>query len=172
LLFVFLVLLAPARASNVPVLTVCEALQGRDGYDGQVIVVVGRYHRGVHGNGLSQECERSIMTDGLVWPNGIWTAGLAKANADRPQLNLPDGFRWDDELLNSKLVDVQATTQLGKGFRLPNQWAAVYGRFKTNIPLRTRKVNGKLTRVGFGPQCQCPALLLSPENGVHVLGDK
>jgi hypothetical protein len=159
---------------DVPVVTVCEALQDREVYDGQIMVVVGRYFRGIHGDVLGQECERSIITDGFVWQNAIPIKGSASARVPYPTPpTLLSDFRWDEELLNAKLLEVQKTTQLGKGFRLPNQWAAVYGRFRTEIPLKTHKVNGKLIPLGFGgSQCGCPALLASPDNGVRILGDK
>ena len=135
-------------ASPAKVLTVCEVLGNLGQYADTVVAVVGRMESSVsitdHYEFLAQgRCEHPVKTWGHVWSNKIqiwsdWEEGMPKPPSDRPVLQHAD--------VAAKLAAVRKTTRLGsheeprfevKGnvlkssgsvVKVPNEWAAVYGR--------------------------------------------
>jgi hypothetical protein len=168
LVFLSVSLLGVALGQGVPVVTVCEALQDRDLYNGKSIVVVGRHGGTDEGSWLSEDCERKIVTDGYTWANVISTT-YARSQVEPPP-GLPRGFSWNTELMANKLKDVQKTTKLqehGDG------WVAIFGRFETRSPLQSvRGGSGQLMGYGFGHLNYAPAQLISGEKGFHELKAK
>ena len=132
--FLSVFLFGVAFGQDIPVVTVCEALQGREVYNGKPIVVVGRLHLNVEGDWLSEDCERKIVTDGYIWPNMI-AVGYSRSEGG-PAPDLPKDFKWNEDLLSKKLKDVQTTTkiQILNG-NLLSRWVAIFGRFET-LPLQ------------------------------------
>ena len=98
------------QEGDIPVVTVCEALQDRARYNGKAIIVVGRFVGTMEGTWLDENCERKIVTDGYTWDNSISTAYVVSQVEPPPRL--PKKFKWDTELLANKLKDVQKTTKL------------------------------------------------------------
>ena len=168
LLFLLPLLFGFALGQGVPVVTVCEALRGRDLYHGNAIIVVGQFSSTDEGSWLSEDCERKIVTDGYAWANVISTT-YVRSQAEPPP-GLPKGFKWDADLISNKLRDVQKTTKLkehGDG------WVAIFGRFETRSPLQSvRGGGGQLMGYGFGHLNYAPAQLISSDKGFHELKSK
>lgn len=134
LVFLSALFVGVAAGQAVPVVTVCEALQGRDAYNGKSIVVVGWLSFNVEGSWLSEDCERKIVTDGYIWPNMI-AVGYSRSEGG-PAPDLPKNFQWNEDLLSKKLKDVQTTTKIQVlNSNLLSRWVAIFGRFET-LPLR------------------------------------
>lgn len=64
--------LSRARKPQGPiqVLTVCEALDGRDRYDGQQVVIVGIFKSGLEET-LRQDCPAQLATGGIGWLDAV-----------------------------------------------------------------------------------------------------
>ena len=158
---------------GVPVVTVCEALHDLARYNGKSIVVVGRFGSTGEGSWLSEDCERKIITDGYTWANAISTT-YSRSEAQPPP-GLPKGFKWNEELLTRKLMDVQKTTKLQvfKEYKYSDRWFAIFGRFETRLPLQVAVGgSGKLMGYGFGHLNTAPAQLISGDAGFHELKAK
>src|SRR5260370_19027602 len=94
-----------AQNRNTPVLTVCEALHTRFGYDGKTVVVVGRLGRTMEGGSLNQNCSEALTTNGYTWPNDI---SIGHEDSDEGVLSPPsmNGFKWKLNTLFSKVLEV------------------------------------------------------------------
>jgi hypothetical protein len=152
------------QEGDIPVVTVCEALQDRTRYNGKAIIVVGRFVGTMEGTWLDENCERKIVTDGYTWDNSISTAYVVSQVEPPPRL--PKKFKWDTELLANKLKDVQKTTKLQvlKEYNYSDRWVAIFGRFETRLPF--------VGRFGFGHLNAAPAQLISSVKGYHELKAK
>jgi hypothetical protein len=152
------------QKGDIPVVTVCEALQDRSLYNGKAIIVVGRFVGTMEGTWLSENCEHKIVTDGYTWDNSISTAYVV--SEVEPPPSLPKGFKWDKELLANKLKELQKTTKLQvlKEYNYSDKWVAIFGRFETQSPL--------VGRFGFGHLNGSPAQLISSVKGYHELKAK
>ena len=71
---------------GVPVVTLCEALSDLSRYNGQSIVVVGRFGYTDEGSWLSEGCENKIVTDGYTWDNVISTTYVSSQVQPPPDL--------------------------------------------------------------------------------------
>lgn len=79
------------QKADIPVVTVCEALQDRSLYNGKAIIVVGRFVGTMEGTWLDENCERKIVTDGYTWINAISTTYVA-SDVETPP-SLPKEFK-------------------------------------------------------------------------------
>jgi hypothetical protein len=70
--------------ARVSVLTVCEALDGRDHYNLDTVVIVGIFKSGTDET-LRQDCPRQLVTGEVAWPNAV-----ALSNPGTPPENLRD----------------------------------------------------------------------------------
>jgi hypothetical protein len=173
ILFLSALFFGVAFGQVVPVVTVCEALQDRELYNGKAIVVVGRLASTDEGSWIGEDCERKIVTDGYTWANIISTT-YARSQVEPPP-GLPKEFKWDTGLLTNKLKDVQKTTKLEvlKEYNYSDRWVAIFGRFETRSPLQAVSGGrGQLMGYGFGHLNSAPAQLISGEKGFHELKAK
>ncbi len=132
---------------GVPVITVCEALHDLSRYNGMTAIVVGRLGSTGEGSWLSEDCERKLVTDGYTWANIISTTYVR--SEVQPPPNLPTGFRWDKELLATKLREIQQTTKLRvlKKYHYSDKWVAIFGRFRD--PPTTSSFDGRRREDGL-----------------------
>ena len=74
-------------------------------------------------------------------------------------------FKWDKDILETKLKQIQTTTKLGE----QQKWVAIFGRFETRVPPRVigPKYNGR--GWGFGHLNAAPAQLISGDDAFHEL---
>jgi hypothetical protein len=165
LFFLLPLLFGVGLGQGVPVVTVCEALQGQ--YNGKAIVVVGRLHSTDEGSWLGEDCESKIITDRYAWANVISTTCIR--SQAKPRHDSPHGFRWNTELMTNKLRDVQKTTRLQEH---GDRWVAIFGVFETRSPLQSVTGDGgELIGYGFGHLNYAPAQLTF-YNGPHELKPK
>lgn len=160
----------PSPAQPIAVITVCEALKNLSLYNGKPIVIVGRLGGTFEGSWLSENCDSSLITDGYTWSNIISTSYLRSETEPPPPL--PQNFKWDKELLQSKLKQLQATTRLrdAKTLEYSDKWVAIFGRFEARLPLRTAVAgDGKPRGYGFGHLNAAPAQLISHAQGYREL---
>jgi hypothetical protein len=143
---------------RVPVLTVCRALQDRDLYSGQNVVIVGRLDSTGEGNWLFENCSLMVFVNGRSYPTSISTA---YAESDFPPApKKPRDFRWDERALQGALREVRKTTALEPSTR----WFAVYGRLELKIPWGQRQVaGGTISRDGYGHLNSSSAQLVAEE---------
>jgi hypothetical protein len=85
----------PQPKSETRVLTVCEALEGRDSYNLQTVVIVGIFKSGMDET-LRENCGFQLRTGEIAWPNSI-----ALSNPAPP----PDTLR---EAIEKKRQQVEA----------------------------------------------------------------
>jgi hypothetical protein len=148
-----------AQESEIPILSVCEALKDVHKYSGKSLIVVGRSASTGEGSWLDEECGFKVHNDGREFQTMISLAYVRDEFDPAPEL--PRGFRWNMSLIRQQLVDVQRTTKLRvvKEIHYSDEWLAVYGRFETQLP---RKIKGGHTD-GFGHLSAAPAQLISPK---------
>jgi len=122
-------------AANIPVVTVCEALEGRDRYNGKSIIIIGLVIPKVEGTWQSETCKRKISSGGSEtdkFNSSIYVvSGVAHAPACQKD------FRWDYTSLDAKLKELQKSTRLYPAARYEfrrsgAEWMAFYGRFETS----------------------------------------
>jgi hypothetical protein len=149
-------------APDIPVVTVCEAILNRDRYNGKAIIVVGLLSWTFEGNWLYEDCERKIVAAGYAWPNMLSVDWEVSKGIP---LILPLELEWDMELVNRKLKVVQETTKLTGPSTGPfsSHWVAMFGRFETGTPLRTKVVGNdkRIVGLGFGHLNSAPARIIS-----------
>jgi hypothetical protein len=153
--------------NNIPVLTVCQALRDPGRYASQAVIIVGRSVGTDEGTWLDENCGLKLLIQGRNFTATISTAWVASEFAPPPRL--PDGFKWDQGLLQRVLDEVRKTTRLDRG----SQWAAIYGRLET-APTRTFTLgDGRVaSTVGYGHLNGAPAQLVSPADGFRHLKGK
>jgi len=134
-----LVLLLPAIAAPIPVLTVCEVLRDPGRYHHTTVIVVGALHDADGGSWLNQNCGPALSSISLTWSEHEFA----------PPPKLPKRFHWDQSLIRQKLDEVKTTTHL----QPKEEWLAVFGRLET-------KPSGS---PGFTNRA--PARLIAPDNG-------
>lgn len=150
---------APAHAQgtdNVSILSVCEVMNDLLLHNGQTVIVVGRFGRSDEGSWLDQDWSTKPIVNGLEWHASIALVDMMPSAEPPPT---PKHFRWDTQLLLSKLMEVKPTTTLQTFKHCSDKWAAIYGRLETR-PLRYRYD-------GFGHLGGSPARLIFPQNGIY-----
>ena len=155
-----------AASANIPVLTVCEALNDADQYEGKSVIIVGRTASTIEGRWLTEDCGRKFVRGNREFDAQISTFYFVGDFAPAPPL--PDGFKWDKRLLQQKLTQVKQTTELHtyKDRRYNDRWYAMFGRLETHLPRRIFTTNKTEAYTdGFGHQSGSPAQLVSPGNG-------
>lgn len=156
---------------DIPVLTVCEALRDLDRLHGQNVIIVGRAASTPEGGWLMEDCDlkihKTILGQDHAFEPAISTA-YSTIDTDLPPPLLPDGFKWDDAALQTKLREVMRTTKLRpvprkyRAYR--DRWYALFGRFESETQCST---DGKNTRCmnGFGHEGIAPAQLVHAQQG-------
>ena len=140
---------------DVPVVTVCDALNNLAKYKDKSIIVVGRSTGTMEGQWLSADCEKKLVTDGFTWSDSI-SLSLHGKTEQLPEL--PDRFEWDAKLIALKLKEVQQTTRLRQS---REGWVAIFGRLETRVPpIVVRRGGGELMGYGFGHLAGSPAQLI------------
>src|SRR5579863_470212 len=91
--------------NNIPVLTVCQALRDPGRYSSQAVIIVGRSVGTDEGTWLDENCGLKLLIQGRSFTATISTAWFASEFAPPPQL--PDGFKWDQGLLQRVLDEVR-----------------------------------------------------------------
>ena len=123
--------------SAYPVVTVCESLRNRLELNGKRVIVVGKLVYTGEGAWLDEDCNQKIAAEGGTWTfaNAI-SLTYVLGRVDEPPL-LPVRFKWDMQVLKTKLQQVQRTTKLQtlKKYHYSDSWVAVFGRFETREPL-------------------------------------
>ena len=163
LVLAFGVLMMPciveAMPFEVPVVTVCDILQNASAYNGQTVVVVGRYGGTDEGAWLDADCPLKFVQNGIEWHASIALTDVMEQWAPP---SLPTGFRWDQALLSKEVSVLMPSTVLHALPRLHyrDHWAAIFGRFETR-PLRSK-------RDGYGHLGGSPARLIWPAKGIHI----
>lgn len=153
-------------AEDIPVLTVCEALSNPQGFDGKLVIIVGRLTSTGEGGWLDEECGQKFAAAGREFGSQISTAYVVSDFAAAP--TLPKGFKWDKRLLTEKLNLVQRTTKLRvyERTKTSDEWLAMFGRLETKLPRQIDLGNGRTGyTTGFGHMSASPAQLISPEGG-------
>jgi hypothetical protein len=145
-----------AQLVNLPILTVCEALDKAAEFDGKVVIVVGTVAGTSEGSWIGEDCLGELVIDGRKRGYAISTAYLR--DGDDPPPPLPKGFRWDKKALREKLTEVKKTT---------HRWA-VYGRLEVKTTRVEVRGDLRITFTGYGHQ-GAPAQLVWPEGGWHRL---
>jgi hypothetical protein len=162
---VFAGFLAQAQAApGIPIVTVCEALEGWDRYNGKSIVVVGLVAPTMEGAWQVETCERKILIGGIAVDKSISLSHAVGSVAPAP--SCPKDLRWDDTRLDEKLKEVQKNTILhpvtpsefrytGNEYR--QRWVAIYGRFETGagMPGHFGHLNGSPAQLISGKNCFC-----------------
>ncbi len=85
----------PERTSDIPIITVCEALHDLARYNGKTIVIVGRLVSTMEGSWLSEECGHTMLIDGHTL-DSIILLTYTRSKVEPPP-NLPNDFKWDDK---------------------------------------------------------------------------
>jgi hypothetical protein len=152
-----------AKGTEVPVLTVCEALQSRITYNAKLVVLVGRLGSTFEGSWLSEDCEQKLTTEGYTWPNII---SMTYIRSETQPPKLPDDFKWNKSALAEKLARVQKTTKLRQNGK--DHWIAVCGRFETRETFRVGRTATGWLADGFGHLNGAPAQLISAETEAAV----
>lgn len=156
--------------SDIPVVTVCEALTDLQRYEGKTIVVLGRFTSTDEGSWLDAECGFKVQNAKWEFPTSISTSYAVDEFAPAPIK--PSGFRWDEPLLRQKLEQLKQTTRLRevRSINYADQWVAFLGRLETQLP---RKIRVSAERIGytpgFGHLSAAPAQLIPAKNGFLVL---
>jgi len=155
------------QIAGIPVLTVCQSLRDPARYSGQTVIVVGRSTATSEGSWLDEECGLKVNSNGRQYPPVISTAYSPGEFAPPPQKT--KGFKWDKQLLNRALTEVQRTTKLQPGAN----WYAVFGRLEAE-PSRTIHRGQGLTATiyGYGHLNYAPAQLVFPDHAFHRLKAK
>ena len=154
------------RSFDLPVLTVCEALNDRNQNDGKTLVVVGKLVSTMEGSWLVEDCGQQIVISGHKWNNAISLTYIL--GAVRPPPKLPKKFRWDASVLQArlqaKLKQVQSSTTLEvlPQYHYTDSWFAVFGRFEI-------EVGGEGMPHGFGHLDGALAQLIADRAGSHEL---
>jgi hypothetical protein len=122
-------------APDIPVVTVCEALEGWDRYNGKSIIVIGLVIPTVEGTWQSETCKRKTSIGGSEIDKCNSTIYVVSGVARAPSC-LKD-FRWDYTSLDAKLKELQRSARLDPAardrFRRSGaEWMAIYGRFETS----------------------------------------
>ena len=145
---------------EVPVLTVCEVLANRMMYNGESIIVVGRYFAYMEGASVDGDCESNITTDGRSWSNSLWLGNTPPDRRPPPSANVPLYSEYEEKILQKspspRLADWKVVQDCEY---MPGVWAAIYGRFETKIsfPLIWREPNGFGHLGGYVAQLVFPA---------------
>jgi hypothetical protein len=157
----------PDSIDNIPVLSVCEALQNRMLYNDKSIIVIGEFSPTDEGAWLKDDCEQTVITDGFAWSNSI--SLLIYPPSPTPPPPFPNNFIWNDELLIKKLKTLRSYGR----FRSFSMWIAVFGRLETKILPEIYKDGSGLPKgLGFGHLGGSLAQLVSPTNELHSLKEK
>jgi hypothetical protein len=152
-------------SDDVPVLTVCEVLNNLEHYEGRTVIVVGRSTGTFEGSWLDEDCGMKVVRAEHEFRA---TISIAYSTGDfAPPPELPEGFRWDKNILQQKLSLVKRTTKIRTHKHEDSDvWLAVFGRLETGLP---RKVNIGKGRYGytsgFGHLSGSPAQLVFPADG-------
>jgi hypothetical protein len=122
-------------APEIPIVTVCEALEGRERYNGKAIIVIGLVIPTVEGMWQSEACKRKISIGRSEIDKYNSTIYVASGVAQAPSCQ--KGFRWDYTSLDAKLKELQKSMGLDPDTRYEyrrsgNEWMAIYGRFETS----------------------------------------
>ena len=157
----------PATAEDAPpVLTVCEALSDLSKYDGKQVIVVGRLASTFEGAWLDEDCGLKVENGGREFHADISLAYVESWFAPPP--SLPNGFKWDENLLKQKLGQVRRTTKL-RGYKS----YACFGRLETRLPRTLDMGQGRtITLNGYGHLGGSPAQLVGPREGFRALKAK
>ena len=143
-----------AQRETITAISVCELLQNRLKYDGQMVEVRGLVEGSHEGAVLAAEnCSGKIITEGFTWPNAI--ALVYDTSYDSPHVVdfVPDRNQIDR-------VDREASRIARKH---PHAKIALtyVGLFETRTNLgRAPNFAGKLVPAGFGHGGACPAQLV------------
>ena len=166
-----------AESGAPPILTVWEALQDIHRYDGQSVVVVGRFSSTDEGSWLDEDCDFKVVNDGREFLPSISLGNVASDFA--VPLQKPRHFKWDKQLIDEKLRQVKQTTKLrvARDIRYSDHWVAALGRLETHLP-RTieRHTNNGVADTnqtyieGFGHLSSAPAALIWSNDGLLLIG--
>src|SRR5438132_528561 len=109
-------------SADVPVVTVCETLKNLSQYDGQTVVVVGKIVGTSEGSWLREDCDYKLTTDRYTWPNVVSVSYVL--SEVKPPPKMPNGFKWDANVLKAKLKQVQQSTtlQVLKQYNYADKW--------------------------------------------------
>jgi len=157
-----------AAPDEVPVLTVCEALNDLQRFEGKSVIIVGRFSSTDEGSWLGEDCGLKVVNGGREFQPSI---SISYAVSDfSPPPKKSSGFKWDERLLQQKLEQVKRTTSLRvyKEINYSDQWLAIFGRLETELPRKLNMGNGRYGyTTGFGHLSAAPAQLVSPDDGSH-----
>lgn len=156
------------KADPPPVLTVCEALQDLKAYRDKDVVIVARSVYTFEGTFLNEDCaeDGKIVIQGHRWPSRIYRGGDGRPPANK------SGFKFDEDLLRRKLLQVKRTTSLKSDEKLrqawnpfADHWTAVVGRLVSPpvlISHRPASASQSKSRPGngFGPNGAVPAAVI------------
>jgi hypothetical protein len=152
----------PASIDKIPVLTVCEVLRNLGIYNNKSIIVIGKFTATDEGFWLYEDCPTKIVTDGYTWDSSISMLYIIGRTDPPPQL--PQNFRWNDEVLLQKMKS-------SRDYKNPltrEELHARYGRLETRIPPEVFKYpNGSVRGFGFGHLGGSIAQLISCSDCYH-----
>jgi hypothetical protein len=146
--------------TEVPVITVCDALHDLSRYNGKPVVIVARFEHTGEGAWLGENCEQPLVTDGYTWPSIVSTTYLFSETAPPP--SVPRQL-WDNKLLAARLKAIQQSTKLRvfRNHKYDDKWIAMYGRFETRLP--PQLIGAGRAGFGFGHLNAAPAQLIAGE---------
>jgi hypothetical protein len=158
---------------EIPVVSVCEALDARRAYNGKAVIVIGKQHDMNEGSWLGEGCPKNIVNDGYTWDNIIALPPVVVQHG-LPAPELPKTFNWENAVLREKMKFVQMHTKRRDHDEVHSErWAAWFGRFETMFPLRVVKGGrGDPQGAAFGHDGASPAQLVCRKDAYRWLERK
>jgi hypothetical protein len=152
----------PDQAEPIPTLTVCEALRNLDRYNGKEVVLAGLSAYTFEGTFLSEHCE----PDGRVIIQGHRWLSMIAVGTDAHDSGGYPTFKFDDELVRTKLRESQQSTHLEKsqtgGGMFGPRMVAMHGRL-VSPPRLTPFHPPAHPGDGFGANGSVPARIIVDE---------
>lgn len=136
-------------------ISVCELLESRFKYDGEMVEVRGIEDAGDEGSALlGENCAKTIVEQGLTFPNAINLAYHLDITSPH--------YDTADFIVDTPQIDKVATQVERLRRRYPHAKIAVTyrGLFETRRTLVGHNLGGGLSRVGFGHLGGCPGQLV------------
>jgi hypothetical protein len=143
-----------AKSGKQTPISVCELLENRLKYDGEIVEVRGIVEGSVEGATLiGGQCRRTILTDGFTWPNAIFLA--SQVSYDSPHTV---NFTRDQSQMDKTDREARRIKQKYPHAKIAYTYV---GLFETRANLgQATNLAGELVPAGFGHMGACPAQLV------------